>query len=75
MTQGPRLPGMVTLPTSPTLSAAHLRHCLGTSKALLHLWRRKYLFPDSFRVGRERVSLTDDVARWCERHGARVIRL
>lgn len=75
-TRGPRVPVAVLLPATAMVEAGHLRTCLGASKALLTLWRRAHAFPATFRDHDGRwYSLTDDVAKWCERHGVTVRRV
>lgn len=68
------LPSLVVLPEAPMINAAHLRLALRVSKAVLCLWRRHAGFPNSYRVGRTAWTLCEDVAGWCERHGAKVTR-
>jgi hypothetical protein len=69
-----KLPRRVVLPDTPLIGAAHLRDCLGVSKALLHRWRSLFGFPVSFREGRESYTLTDAVATWLKARGVLVNR-
>ena len=69
------VPNVVALPKAAMIDAAHLRIALGASRALICLWRRQAAFPASYREGLRTWTLTDDVRRWCENHGSRVVRL
>lgn len=72
---GPQMPRQrVALPPDDLIGAAHLRDCLGVSKALLHRWRALFGFPVSFREGRESYTLTDAVATWLKARGVLVNR-
>lgn len=63
--KGPQLKHRtVTLPDEHLVGSAHLRDALGISRAVVHLWRRKYAFPLGYRDGREVWTLTDAVADW-----------
>lgn len=64
----------VTLPSAPLIGAAHLRDCLGTSRAVLWRWRRFYGFPAGFRDGREFFTLTDHVEHWLRERAVEVQR-
>lgn len=69
---GPRLPQSVVLPDQPLLPAWHLRHALGASRQVLHLWRSKYAFPQSHRESWSSVTSTAAVADWLREHGVEV---
>ena len=69
------LPKTVMLPKAAMIDAPHLRTVLGASRAVICLWRRYAGFPVSHREGRRAWTLCDDVARWCQNHGSKVVRL
>lgn len=72
---GPQIPRKsVTLPPDPVIGAAHLRDCLGVSRAVLCRWRRFYAFPAAHRDGRETFTLTDHAEHWLRERGVEVRR-
>jgi len=66
------LPAAVTLPSAPVIGAAHLRDALRVSRAVIHLWRRNYGFPQSHQDGRDFYVLMDPLCAWLQAQGVKV---
>lgn len=72
MMAGPRLPPLVVLPTTATMTAAAVRDALNATRQSLYNYRRCHGFPAAHYRGRLSDYRTADVAAFLAAHGRTV---
>lgn len=73
MITGPRIPAMVILPSTPTMTAAAVRFALNASKQTISYYRRRHDFPATECRGPRSILRTADVAAFVAAHGSKVL--